>query len=109
MCFEKAGAGGLACTNTFDMKACQYFQPDMPDQIFLKNIDIYEFESIKNQINAESACFSDDKSENGFVKDLNQASEKLIATAQTGTTNIVETTEEHGDYANVRLCFKKST
>ena len=82
MCFEKAGAGGLACTNTFNMKICQYNEPSMPNQVVIS--DMYDFEFTQNLINADPDCFSDDVSGNGFIQDYTGAAELLIAATQTG-------------------------
>ena len=86
------------------MKVCQFAQPTMPDQVIIS--DMYDFQLIQNLISVDPACFSDDVSGNGFVKDYTGAAELLIAATQTGD---VETTQLPGDYSNVRLCIKKST
>jgi hypothetical protein len=76
----------------------------MPGQIVIS--DMYDFDLIQNSISADPDCFSDDVSGNGFLKDYSGAAELLIAATQTGD---VETTQQPGDYPNVKLCFKKST
>jgi hypothetical protein len=86
------------------MKVCKFDQPIMPNQVVIS--DMYGFDLIQNLISVDPACFSDDVSGNGFVKDYTGAAELLIAATQTGD---VETTQLPGDYSNVRLCFKKST
>jgi hypothetical protein len=97
-------------TSQFKLHICSYDNPSsVTAPIIISDKNEILGHVLSDLINTNPGCWHDDVSGNGFIQNFGEENEQLIAATGTGSTSIVQTTEQPGNYLNVRLCFKKST